>query len=47
MSLSSSFTLFLANIKMINCFGTNFGTSTLNPGTEFIRIFTVAFDRLG
>ena len=23
------------------------GTSPLNPGAEFLRIFTVAFDRLG
>ncbi len=23
-----------------------FGTSALNPGAEFLRIFTVAFDRL-
>ncbi len=25
----------------------NFGTSALNPGAGFLRIFTVAFERLG
>ena len=25
----------------------NLGTSALNPGAGFLRIFTVAFDRLG
>ncbi len=33
---------------MFVCFKrSHFGTSALNPGVGFLRIFTVAFDRLG
>ena len=45
MLLSVLFTKYLDFTVSIH--ETKFGTSALNPGTKFLRIFTVNFDRLG